>query len=208
MISVAKKALIYLATFAILGAAYSHIGFVTLARSSELSLLTPLDEAIPFIPEMAFFYVSVHLFWLPAVLMPSFLPREFIRLATTMSVAFLLALAVHYYMPSAYPRPTLPANDQSLAVVVLRSYYLLDFPNNTFPSTHCITVTILLYAMRNRLRSWLRSCYEIWGALIFASTILVKQHYLVDVVGGIVLGTLIFLLLYPHRPRSFSPQAH
>lgn len=208
MVAVAKKVLIYLATFAILGAAYSHIGVVTLERSSQLSLLTPLDEAIPFVPEMAFFYVSVHLFWLPAVLMPSFTPREFVRLAATMSIAFLLALAAHYYVPSAYPRPTLSANNPSLAVAILRFYYWLDFPNNTFPSTHCVVVTILLCTTRYRLRPRLRSCYEIWGALIFASTVLVKQHYVVDVAGGIILGTIVFALLNQTPRASHATQAH
>ncbi len=201
MAATAKKAITCIVFLALLAFVYVRVGTATLARSNTLSLLTPLDAMIPLIPEMVFFYVSVYLFWLPPILLSSFTVREFFRLVFIAGISALLALVIHYHMPSAYPRPMLPKDDPLFAMATLRFYYWLDLPNNTFPSTHCIVVATLLLAMRNRLTRAYSIAYEMWGALIFASTVLVKQHYLVDVLGGIILATIIFLLLRS-TPRS------
>ncbi len=194
-----QKSLLWLMFMAVLAVAYTHIGASTMPRSNALSLTTPLDDAIPLMPEMVFAYVSIYLFWAPAIFLSRVTLGDFSRLVFVMGIALFLGLAIHQYMPSAYPRPALPANDSSFSVVFLRWYYTLDHPNNTFPSTHCIAVVGLLCFMRNRLRPFARYAYEAWGALIFASTVLVKQHYVVDVIGGIALGTAVFLIL--SRPR-------
>lgn len=203
MAAIAQKALMYFVFLMVLGIAYTHIGVSTMPRSGALSLMTPIDEAIPLMPEMVFAYVSIYLFWTPAIFLSRVTTGEFSRLVFVMGMALFLGLAIHQYMPSAYPRPTLPANDSSFSVIFLRWYYTLDHPNNTFPSTHCIAVIVLLCFMRDRLRPFTRFAYEFWGVLIFASTLLIKQHYVVDVIGGIALGTAVFLILSkPRVPRT------
>lgn len=202
MTATVQKALICLTFLAVLAIAYTHIGASTMPRSGALSLMTSLDEAIPLMPEMVFAYVSIYFFWTPAIFMSSVTVGQFSRLVFVMGIALFLGLAIHQYMPSAYPRPTLPASDSSFSVAFLRWYYTLDHPNNTFPSTHCVAVIILLCFMRERLRPLAHFAYEVWGSLIFASTVLIKQHYIVDVVGGIILGAAVFLILsWPRAPE-------
>lgn len=188
-----KKAIICIAFLILVAWIYTRIGYATLERSKGLSLLTPLDVALPFIPEMVFFYVSIHLFWVVPVFTRSVTVSDFFRFIALAGETFFWCFVIHCLMPSLYPRPTLH-DDPSSAIALLRFYYSLDFSNNTFPSTHCAAVTILSLMMQSKLRSIPYFFYEVWGALILTSTVLVKQHYLVDVCGGIVIATLIFQL--------------
>jgi len=69
--------------------------------------------------------------------------------------------------------------------------YYLDLGYNSFPSLHvALSLTCSLICFNyNPKYKWL----FIWAGLIILSTVLVKQHYILDVVGGLVLGVLGFL---------------
>jgi membrane-associated phospholipid phosphatase len=70
---------------------------------------------------------------------------------------------------------------------MIRDVYAGDNPYNCFPSLHTSISTILaVYWLRVNRR--LGILVAVWVALIVASTVLIKQHYLADLVAGLALA--------------------
>ena len=76
-----------------------------------------------------------------------------------------------------------------------RFFLSYDNPQNCLPSLH-VSFVFLTLLMSSRLGVTGRKKYlfMIWGALIMVSTVLVKQHYVVDVLGAVAITTIFFLV--------------
>jgi len=99
--------------------------------------------------------------------------------------------------PAAYPRGIFkPA---SISGRLLLWTYHIDAANNTFPSTH---ITFAWLAFLNiRRSSFSRDIkvvagYGIWAMLILVSTLVLKQHFILDAVSGVALAMLAVWLSY------------
>jgi membrane-associated phospholipid phosphatase len=87
----------------------------------------------------------------------------------------------------------------------LRFLYDADPPYNCFPSlhvAHSFVSALTCYRLDRRLG---------YGALLFASlvaisTLFTKQHYIADVVGGIVLALVAYVLILRPYPRRNVPE--
>jgi len=69
-------------------------------------------------------------------------------------------------------------------------------PTAAFPSSHVgITVVLLLLAVR--VRSWKLVAFILpFFLLMFAATVYIRAHYLIDAIAGLVTGVLFFLLFH------------
>ena len=151
---------------------------------------TVIDHWIPFVPWM----VVVYLAFFPFVALSPFLVDR-PRFATgLLACAFAMAVAwpVFLLLPASVTRP-----DPSLVEnEVLRSVFgwlqVLDDSHNTFPSLHVAIVWICAIGATR----WVRHGWTALplAAAVSASTTLVKQHTVADVLGGAVLGLASFLL--------------
>lgn len=184
--------LVIVGGFAALGAwnarrAASGLVFSTLAL--------PWDEAIPRQPGWAFVYVLFY----PALLLPfafrSF--RQDLNVFSRVSAGYLLQLlacAPMFLMPIRVWHD--PVSGSGLAVELLRLIYAVDEGFNVFPSMHVSYVSYL--ACVGVKLGGRRMILPLWGftALIMASTLLVKQHYIVDLPAGLALGVATHLLVF------------
>src|SRR5205814_657145 len=105
-----------------------------------------------------------------------------------------IAFAVFLAAPMPYPRPALPAGllrggfQQMLALE-----WAIDGPRCTFPSLHVAIALLLYLGLRDEAPRWR------WPLLLAAlgvciSTVLVKQHFVVDVLGGALLAAGVWRL--------------
>src|SRR6185436_14225959 len=78
--------------------------------------------------------------------------------------------------------------------------WLFDVPENCFPSLH-VSLAIIAAAYWPRAR-WIGIA---WAIAIAVSTMTTKQHYFVDVAGGIAMGFLTTLPLLRDRRATSSP---
>jgi len=89
--------------------------------------------------------------------------------------------------------------------------YSMDGSNiayNLLPSFHCINSTLcyLGVAGRKEIPVWFRVYSLVITILIYAATVCVKQHFLMDVVTGITLAVVVFILSKKfHWGRMFRP---
>ncbi|WFR64657.1 phosphatase PAP2 family protein [Paenibacillus amylolyticus] len=72
--------------------------------------------------------------------------------------------------------------------------YRNDQPYNCFPSIHVLTSYLILRGTRLFGRAiWAMT--STFSILIIVSTVLVKQHVIVDIAGGILVGELSYQLV-------------
>jgi membrane-associated phospholipid phosphatase len=163
-------------------------------------LSTPIDRAIPLVPGAVWVYELCYLF--------PFLPLALARDWNRVNRAFLAvvlanaaAVAVYLFLPVAFEKPALGA---SLSERVLAVEYRLDFrPGaNHLPSLHVAFAWIVAFACLRQGLSRLWEALVLAGAAaITASTLLVKQHVVVDALGGIATAALAWLAAGRLLPR-------
>lgn len=166
------------------GSYYSVGHMIDPARVATLPEV--VERHIPLIPSVSLAYVGVF----PLSLVPVFRlanARE-LRLYLAGYLAILAASAVVWSLvPLATNRPDLAFQPGFFGVFVLDLIYSADPPTNCMPSTHCamaLFAAVTLWRTERRLGIWA----ILTAIAIGASTLLIKQHYLVDILAGYLLG--------------------
>mgnify|MGYP002586420116 FL=1 len=83
----------------------------------------------------------------------------------------------------------------SLVSLMLYITYITDIPVNCFPSLHCTFALLVMYAVTfdKNMNKVFRIIVGIISPLICLSTVLVKQHSVIDVVGALFLSCIIYV---------------
>ena len=160
---------------------------------NRIFLETPVDRALPVVPIFAIPYVSlIPYIGVSLLVFLFFRVRVYRSAAITMIVVWFISYACYFFLQSYIARPQITGVDPFSAMI--RTIYASDQPYNDFPSLHTSLSTIIaIHWWRFDRRIGVAAA--IWTALIVASTVLVKQHYLADVAGGLVLATVTSWLL-------------
>ncbi|MFN7132830.1 MAG: phosphatase PAP2 family protein [Myxococcales bacterium] len=150
-----------------------------------------VEPLLPLVPATVFLYLCVH----PLTLMPYFVVDD-ARAYQRLLLGHLFIVTVSLVCWSAFPvtavRPELPAGE-GLSLWTLGVIYGTDPSVNCLPSTHCAMALFSALALREvfpRLGNWaIASAYG-----IALTTLLLKQHYLLDVITGLSLAYGAWLL--------------
>lgn len=164
-------------------------------------LKTPLDDLIPVVTPFVIPYVSLEPFiYASLILFLLFRTRFFQSAALSLISAFWISFVFYFFLQSVMVRPLLPGQD--LLTQMIRDVYIGDNPFNDFPSLHTSLSTILALHWR-RLDARVGTLVTIWVALIVLSTVFIKQHYVPDLVAGLLLAfgvSWLFLRKIAHAP--------
>lgn len=159
------------------------------------SLGLQIDDKIPFIPEFVLIYVGLYpMFFLPFLLVKD---NEYFKIFTGAYITVMfVCYSVFLLFPVSIVRPVLEVTD--FPTWVLSIVYSNDKPVNCFPSTHVAMTTMAALTIWeiNRLYGALAILY---AAAIAASTLLTKQHYVLDVVIAIVLTLIIYYAYFKQK---------
>jgi membrane-associated phospholipid phosphatase len=157
------------------------------------------EDALPFLPEWTPLYLSSFLFsglgfWLCA-------ERELLRRQLwAIGLCGLSAVACFFLWPSACPRPTSEAN--GLYACLLQ----LDSPLNACPSLHAALPLLSLLALhRQKFPPLCQTGFLLWALAIWASTLFLHQHRLIDLAAGFALAAICWIFsarFSPPQPRT------
>jgi membrane-associated phospholipid phosphatase len=178
-----------------------------------LSVQSPLDLALPFLPWMMVFYISFYayfpiMFWLGAAEHRRHQgERLTLRLIQASWVAFVIFLVVPVEVDL---RHQVVHSDDSFGSL-FAALHALDTPYNAWPSLHVLQSLLVVLTVQawlandGALRPLLRAL--LWSAwtLLALSTMLVKQHYIFDAVTGLVIGVVLWRMWF--KP-VFNQRAH
>ncbi len=174
---------------------YSGADWITRQHSYRVQWHASWDLLIPFVPAAFLAYLSLNvLFWIvPFVLRTR---AELFGIVYAMAVATLVAGVCFVAMPLAHAYP--PVSDLGSWQMIAEFARGLALEYNYAPSLHVAFTTICFLAMRKYLRGWHAALLGLWCAAIMIATLLTHQHYLIDVVTGLLLGWLT--IRYCYRP--------
>jgi membrane-associated phospholipid phosphatase len=165
---------------------YGGCNWLTTQRAARVPLHFEWELGIPFVPAMIWPYLSiVLLFVLPLFVLDVAALR---RLAARMAWAIAISGACFLVLP-AQPGWSRPA-DAGAHGPLFALLYRFDGPYNLAPSLHVAFSALLLSALAARASRPARWLCAAWMALIAAAVVLVHQHHLIDVLGGLGVALL------------------
>ena len=165
-----------------------------------------IDYAVPFMPNTVWIYLSEYLFFSGIYI----ICRETINLNkyfySFLSLQFVSAF-IFCYWPTTYPRNLFPLPHDLNAVThyVFSTLRQSDTPANCCPSLHVSSVYLSALMLRDeseRVRKYF-PFFFVWATAITVSTLTTKQHYLFDVVAGLLLAIAHFAFF--HRYMGYRP---
>ncbi|OXS54953.1 hypothetical protein B1A99_24540 [Cohnella sp. CIP 111063] len=176
--------------FPILGAIYAA---VNQPGEKVYSLVTPFDQMVPFIK----WFIIPYAFWIfyIYICLLFFYKRDrhaYYLTLVTYVVSALISYGIYSVFQTTVPRPYIQDND--IVSELVRYMYQRDQPFNCFPSIHVFSSYLMMKSLYKSTFKTKINQMLIYGmsTLIIVSTMFVKQHVLLDVVGGILLAEVVY----------------
>jgi membrane-associated phospholipid phosphatase len=172
----------------------------------RLMPLLALDHWLPVVPWSVWIYFSLWIY----ISMPMALMHTRRELATYLGGAFVLSIAglsLFFFFPTAVPAWQIDWTHYPMLTFLKAA----DASGNACPSMHVGFAVFSGLWMRTQLilfrapKPWLWALGG-WGAAIVLSTMTTKQHVVLDVVGGAVLGVVVFLFYQSLMQRTEARQ--
>jgi len=182
----------------VIGVAYFFINEMHNGQSGA-KLGISIDRAIP----VSKYWVWCYLLYFIIIVLPFFLTktrRELWRTLTAYGITAMITLAFFAFWRTEMIRPEIFSED--ISARMLKAIYRHDRPFNCFPSQHvAYSWTAAFVSLKLNRNAGI--IILILAALTSAATLLIKQHWFVDVAGGLAVAVLAhFVSLYIFQNKS------
>lgn len=160
-------------------------------------LTLAFDRAVPLVPAFVSVYLGCYLFWIVNYILIVRQGREeCIRFASADIMSRLICCFFYLALPTTNVRPVLTGD--SIWTVLLQGVYTMDKPVNLFPSIHCLVSWFCYIGIRKnkKIPRGYRIFSCVFAVLVFVSTQVTKQHYIVDVIGGVAVAELTYYIAF------------
>ena len=182
-----------------------YSGCNALTRNWNLhSLAIPLDMQIPLIPWTIVIYFGCYIFWIVNYILIYRRSREYAyRFFVADFLSRIVCLVFFVFYPTTLIRPAVEG--EGIFYDAIRFLYKIDAPTNLFPSIHCLESWCCIHAAlcMKKTPRWYLPVTIVMSLCVFASTLLVKQHVFIDIIGGILVfeaGYFIAKTWFTHAP--------
>ncbi len=152
-----------------------------------MDMTTAPDRMLPFAPMWSLVYVAAFGYWIVSYVVLA-RGEDWYSLMASAVLAKLCCGVCFLLLPTTMERPAL--DGAGLGAGLLKVIYTLDPPRDLFPSIHCLESWICFGGLRRRgdIPAWWKGISLGCCILICVSTLLIRQHVLMDVAGGLLLG--------------------
>ena len=153
-----------------------------------------IDRQIPMIPWFIIFYFLAFPQWANYYLQACFGNKKLrnIYFSGDIMAKFVIFFIFAVFWPLAADRPVID-NPQNIWEWVISVTFAVDNPLGCFPSLHCFYSWLSFrysYDVEPKGRRWITWLQFALSMAVFASTVLVKQHYFIDIPGGIAFAEI------------------
>ncbi len=164
----------------------------------------PVDRIVPLQPAWALVYGSLYLF---LIVLPVFVVRQEEHIRRTV-LAYLTVWITAYICFLAYPtiapRPA-KVDGEGFAAWGLKFLYSADPPYNCFPSLH-VAHSFVSALTSYRVHRKVGIAGTLCASLVGVSTLYTRQHYVLDVIAGILLALVAYAVFLRKYPREATPE--
>lgn len=175
----------------------------SLSQGREFSIMHSIvDRWIPFVPQWIYIYMAI---WL-VIFSPLLIVKDFPTFRQLV-MAYVFVFSVSFLVFLIYPvkmiRPMIAPQDFSTRMVAV--LYSVDKPFNCFPSIHVSGIFLsALVCLRVR---WKAGIFILIGAILISlAALYTKQHYFVDILGGVVVALVGYDIFFV-RSKKWQQEA-
>lgn len=146
-----------------------------------------IDKWIPFLPVFVVFYVLAYLQWVVGYIVIARENKETCyHYLSAELIAKMICLVCFIVVPATLVRPEITGNNffEGLTKII----YFFDSPANLFPSIHCLESWMCFRGSLplKKVPKWYKISQFIMTIFVCMSTVFLKQHVFVDIIGGIL----------------------
>lgn len=159
------------------------------ANSTKHDLSIALDSLIPFQTEWSIIYLLAYLQWATGFLVAASERKPLCyRILGGEMIAKFFCMVFYILLPVTIQRPEILGDAPWDKLT--RLIYFVDAPESLFPSIHCLESYICFRGamLSNRMPRWYTPVTGCFALLVFASTVFIKQHFVLDIIAGVIVG--------------------
>lgn len=163
------------------------------ANTYHNDFTSSLDQKVPFVKEWIVIYIGCYIFWIVNYILIAREGKEkCYRFATADIMSRLICGVFFIAMPTTNVRPVVLGSD--IYSDLMRYIYTVDPATNLFPSIHCMVSWFCFIGIRKseKISRWYKVFSCVMALVICASTQFTKQHYMIDIAGGILIAEVCF----------------
>lgn len=160
-------------------------------------LTSKLDRQVPFIKEWVVIYLVCYIFWVVNYILIAREGKEkWFRFAFADIFSRIICGIIFIILPTTNIRPEVAGTD--IFSYLMRFVYNADPASNLFPSIHCLVSWFCYVGIRRskKIPLWYKIFSCIFAILVCLSTQFTKQHYLIDIAGGIILAEVCYYIAW------------
>lgn len=154
-----------------------------------------LDVRLPFIPQFLIVYFGCYIFWIINYILAARQDRKKVyQFFTADFISRCICFIIFLVFPTTNTRPVITGGGfWNQAIMWL---YSIDAADNLFPSIHCLVSWFCYLGVRKQkgIPMWYKLVSLTLAVLVFISTLATKQHVIVDVIAGIALAQVCYLI--------------
>ena len=171
----------------------------------QLLPMTWLDRTIPLIPNTVWIYTSEGFLFLTVYALCKDMANANKYLYSFLSLQ-IVSVIIFWIWPTTYPRDLypIPADVNALTYYMFHNLRDVDTPGNCCPSLHVSSVYLSSFMYLDEQREKF-PFFFLWATAVAVSTLTTKQHYLIDVVTGLLMAVIFYWIF--HRYVSYRARA-
>lgn len=161
----------------------------------RFNIMTAWDYAIPLRSEWILIYFGSYLFWVVnAILVARRGKDTWFRFLSAVILSAVIAFLCFLFFPATMTRPAITGD--GVFDRMMRFLYAIDPPTNLLPSLHCSQSWLCAIGLHSerRIPRWYRVGSYVFALMVCASTLLVRQHCIADVIVGVAMAQGTYIL--------------
>lgn len=170
-----------------------------------------IDDKIPFVPFFIFFYFLSYPSWMLGFAIIGKCRREkYINFTIAVMTALIIGFLFFTFVPTKLDRVSMNVlekaeNGKGLLWWLAREVYKADGWErgyNALPSFHCMMSTFCLLPLikDNTFKKGFKIYSVIIASLVYVSTLLTRQHYILDIPCGMALAAICYYTIFAINP--------
>ena len=188
----------------------------TLSNLFNIAPISPkidiIDNNIKMVKIFIIPYIYSYAFWLFAPIVVSLTSKKnFYNYAIGLLLAYFVGFLFFTFMPTYINRVDEGVYDalgNDILSKLIRLIYNNDgkeYGYNLFPSYHCLISTYCYLGIRKQkeISTGFKAYTLIMAILICMSTVFIKQHYFLDIIGGVLIAIICYILTNIINPAKY-----